>query len=96
MRAREQRVVECPTPQLQALDGAMDTLYVARRGERLRPLATRRRYTQLDGGQLSHSGLQREPGRPLVTARGGGSTVKSHSELHPREGEGEGAGWLGG
>lgn len=28
MRVREQRVVECPTPQLQALDGAMDTLYV--------------------------------------------------------------------
>lgn len=24
MRVREQRVVECPTPQLQALDGAMD------------------------------------------------------------------------
>lgn len=43
-------------------------------------------------GSCLTPGLQRELGRPLVTVREGGSTVKSHSELHPREVEGDGAG----
>lgn len=54
------------------------------------PLGTRRRHMQLDGEYLSHSGLQRGPGSPLVTVGEGRSAVKSHSELKLRgRGEGE-------
>lgn len=42
------------------------------------------------GGHLSHSGLQRGPGRPLVAVREGGSAVKSHSKLQLRGGRGRG------
>lgn len=88
--------MECPTPQLQALDGAMDTLYTSRRGEGLWPLGTRR-YTQWDGGHLSHSGPQRGPVRPLVTVREGGREgAQSKATASYSFGDGEGEALTGG
>lgn len=82
MRVREQRVVECPTPQLQALDGAMDTLYMVRRGECLWPPGnTEVGIRNWMVGICLTPGLERTKKASCDSERGGGDAVKSHSEL---------------